>query len=92
MVSFKGLLSEPKYAACIAAVIALTAKWLDNKLSGTKGTLLGYLKAMVFSAGLVGVWVYALSGASTVSTSSASAASVGAAEFARRPPPFGANY
>jgi len=58
MQSITAILSEPKYAAGIAAVLAILAKWLDHRVSNTKGTLGGYIKSALFSAGLVGFWVY----------------------------------
>lgn len=81
--SFKSLLSQPKSAAVIAGVIAMIAKWMDHKISGTKGTFVGYLKASIYSAGLVGAWVYTI-GSGDVS----GRASFGANDFVRRPPPF----
>lgn len=81
-------MSQPKSAAVIAAVIAIIAKWMDHKISGTKGTFIGYLKASIYSAGLVGAWVYVLS-SPTSGPSGSSRDSFGANDYVRRPPPFG---
>jgi hypothetical protein len=58
MQSITAIMSEPKYAAGIAAAIAILAKWMDHRISNTKGTIGGYIKTALFSAGLVGFWVY----------------------------------
>lgn len=53
-------LSQPKYAAGIAAIIGIFAKWLDHRLSDTKGTFGGYLKIAIYSAAVVGLWTWLL--------------------------------
>ena len=54
------MLQDPMYAAAIAAAITLIAKWLDNRITARKGSLVSYMKSALFSAGLVGAWVYVL--------------------------------
>ena len=59
------IISEPKYAAGIAAVIGIIAKYIDNRLTSNKDKpkssgLLGYLKSAVYSAALVGFFVFLL--------------------------------
>lgn len=60
MKDFSSMIRDPTYAAAIAAGIAILAKWLDNRISDKKGTLLSYLKFALYSAGLVGAWTYLL--------------------------------
>ena len=52
------MLSDPLYAAIIGAVIGLVAKIIDNRMSDTKGTFMGYLKSMSFCAGLLALWTF----------------------------------
>ena len=54
-------ISQPMYAGGIAAVLTIAAKYMDNRMSDTKGTFLGYVKAALFSAALVAFWVWLLS-------------------------------
>lgn len=101
MVNLASFLSVPKYAAGLAAVITILVKMIDNKLSNTKSTVLSYLKSALFSAGLVGFWVYMMNApaSSRISSvrpppmSAASAASAIRPAFGAAPPPrptFGA--
>ena len=80
------MIRDPMYAAIIAAIITFFAKWADNRMTQTKGTILGYLKSMAYSASLVGLWVYvvggAASGSSVRSAVQSPAPSAGLAGFA----------
>lgn len=60
MKDLSSMIREPSYAAAIAAGIAILAKWLDNRLSDRKGRLVDYLKFALYSAALVGAWVWML--------------------------------
>ena len=54
------IISVPKYAAAIAAVITIVVKMIDNKVSGCKGRFIEYFKSSLFNAALVGAFVYFL--------------------------------
>ena len=60
MKDLTSMVRDPMYAAGIAAVVGLVAKWLDNRIANRKGTLVDYLKFSLYSAALVGAWVYIL--------------------------------
>ena len=60
MKDLMSMMRTPKYAAAIAAGITILAKWIDGRLSKKKSTLVEYLKAALYSAALVGAWVYML--------------------------------
>ena len=60
MKDLTSMIRDPMYAAGIAAVVGLFAKWLDNRISDRKGKLVDYLKSALYSAALVGAWVYLL--------------------------------
>jgi hypothetical protein len=60
MKDLMSMLRDPMYAAGIAAVVGLLAKWLDNKISDRKGRFVDYLKMSLYSAALVGGWVWLL--------------------------------
>lgn len=72
MVSLSSFLSDPKYAAGLAAAITIVVKMIDNKMSNTKSSVVSYLKSAVFSAGLVGFWVYMINSPSGGSAGSSS--------------------
>jgi hypothetical protein len=59
------MFSDPMYAAIIGAVIGFVARLVDNRMSDTKGTVLGYLKSMAFCAGLLSLWTFISSKRST---------------------------
>lgn len=52
------MFSDPMYAAIIGAIIGFVARLVDNRMSDTKGTVLGYLKSMAFCAGLLSLWTF----------------------------------
>lgn len=58
MKSISEMLSDPMYAAVIGAIIGFVARLVDNRMSDTKGTVLGYLKSMAFCAGLLSLWTF----------------------------------
>ncbi len=60
MKDMMSMLRDPMYAAGIAAIIGLFAKWLDNRISDRTSKLVDYLKFALYSAALVGGWVYLL--------------------------------
>jgi hypothetical protein len=84
MQSITAILSEPKYAAGIAAALTIFAKWMDHRVSNTKGTLGGYIKSALFSAGLVGFWVYMVRNPDKIRESSSMSSS---SSFSRQGPP-----
>lgn len=54
------MIRSPLYAAGIAAGLTLVKKLLDWLIAGRTDTIGGYLKDMIFSALMVGVWVWLL--------------------------------
>jgi len=54
------ILADPLRAAIFGALVALFAKWVDNRMQKKEETLLIYLKFMAFSAGLVAFVVYSV--------------------------------
>lgn len=57
---FTTMIRDPLYAAGIAALITVVAKWFDNRLSDEKSSVVDYLKSALFNAALVGAWVWLL--------------------------------
>ncbi len=68
-----GIISEPKYAAIIGAVIGILVKYIENKFSKqdeeTKGSgFLGYLKSAAYTAGLLALFSYLMGNNNNISS------------------------